>query len=149
MGFEVEAQHYTVFLEELIGAGKLQIQPKSFACTYHDSCYLGRHNDIYQAPRSLVKAAGGAIVEMEKCEAEAFCCSAGGGRILAEEKLGERMNVHRIRMAEKTGTNLIVSNCPFCLTMFEDGVKGAGIEDSLRPKDIAEILAERLVSDKQ
>lgn len=149
MGLEVEVQHYTEFIEGLLATGKLHIQPQPFSCTYHDSCYLGRHNDIYQAPRKLVQAAGGSIVEMKQSGAEAFCCSAGGGRILAEEKIGERINVKRIRMAEQTGSNMIVSNCPFCLTMFEDGVKGAGIEDSLRPKDIAEILAERLTSDKQ
>ena len=145
LGLEVEVESYLVFLEKLLTSGKLTIDAKELSCTYHDSCYLGRHNDIYDAPRALINAAGGKLVEMEKNRAEAFCCSAGGGRILAEEKIGERMNVKRVKMATETGAETLLSNCPFCLTMFEDGVKGAEVEESLRPKDIAEILAERVV----
>ncbi len=145
LGLEVEVETYTVFLEKLITSGKLRIDAKELSCTYHDSCYLGRHNDIYDAPRALIAAAGGKLVEMEKNRAEAFCCSAGGGRILAEEKIGERMNIKRVKMAAETGAETLLSNCPFCLTMFEDGVKGAEVEESLRAKDIAEILAERIV----
>ncbi len=144
LGLEAEVQSYTVYLELLISSGKLKIRQDDFSCTYHDSCYLGRHNGIYEAPRSLIRAAGGAIVEMEKSRSESFCCSAGGGRIMAEEKIGERINLKRVRMAAETGAPNLLSNCPFCLTMFEDGVKGAGLEDQLKPKDIAEILAERL-----
>ena len=81
---------------------------------------------------------------MDKHRAEAFCCSAGGGRIMAEEKLGERINIKRVGMAVETGAPTLLSNCPFCLTMFEDGIKGANVEDKLNAKDIAEVLAERL-----
>jgi Fe-S oxidoreductase/nitrate reductase gamma subunit len=144
LGLDVQVESYTVFLEELIQAGKLRINVQDLSCTYHDSCYLGRHNDIYEAPRKLIEAAGGKLLEMDKNRAEAFCCSAGGGRILAEEKIGERINVKRVQMAVATGAATLLSNCPFCLTMFEDGVKGAGVEESLKPKDIAEILAERI-----
>ncbi|MBB5347069.1 4Fe-4S dicluster domain-containing protein [Desulfoprunum benzoelyticum] len=144
MGLEVEVETYTVFLQGLLNAGRLKIEAQGLTCTYHDSCYLGRHNDIYDPPRALIQAAGGTIVEMTKNRAEAFCCSAGGGRIMAEEKLGERINIRRVQMATATGVGVLVSNCPFCLTMFEDGVKGAGVEESLRPRDIAEILAERI-----
>jgi Fe-S oxidoreductase len=144
LGLKPEIETYTVFLAGLISSGKLQLKSAPMSCTYHDSCYLGRHNDIYDAPRELIRAAGGQLVEMEKNRAEAFCCSAGGGRILAEEKIGERINIRRVRMAADTGAEMLLSNCPFCLTMFEDGVKGADIEESLRPKDIAEILVERL-----
>jgi len=145
LGFAIEVEPYVVFLEKLIASGRLQIDARELSCTYHDSCYLGRHNDLYDAPRALIKAAGGKILEMDKNRAEAFCCSAGGGRILAEEKIGERINVKRVKMAAATGAENLISNCPFCLTMFEDGVKGAEVEDALRPKDIAEILAERVV----
>jgi Fe-S oxidoreductase len=145
LGFETAVETYTVFLENLITSGKLRIESRELSCTYHDSCYLGRHNGIYEAPRALIQAAGGKLVEMEKNRAESFCCSAGGGRILAEEKIGERINVKRVRMAAETGAGTLLSNCPFCLTMFEDGVKGAEVEETLRPKDIAEILAERIV----
>jgi Fe-S oxidoreductase/nitrate reductase gamma subunit len=144
LGFEIEVESYTVFLEDLLKTDKLKVNAEELHCTYHDSCYLGRHNDIYDAPRSLIKAAGGQITEMDKNRAEAFCCSAGGGRIMAEEKLGDRINIKRVEMAVETGAPTLLSNCPFCLTMFEDGVKGADVEDKLNTKDIAEILAERL-----
>ena len=142
--FPVEVQPHTVFLEQLISAGTLQINAEAFSCTYHDSCYLGRHNNLYEAPRNLIHTAGGNLTEMAKNRDQAFCCSAGGGRIMAEETIGERINVKRVRMAVETGAAQLLSNCPFCLTMFEDGVKGADVEAQLRPKDIAEILAERL-----
>jgi Fe-S oxidoreductase/nitrate reductase gamma subunit len=145
LGLNVEVETYLVFLEKLLASGKLRIDARELSCTYHDSCYLGRHNDIYDAPRALIKAAGGRLVEMEKNRAEAFCCSAGGGRILAEEKIGERINIKRVKMAAETGAATLLSNCPFCLTMFEDGVKGAEVEETLKPRDIAEILAERIV----
>jgi Fe-S oxidoreductase len=79
-----------------------------------------------------------------KSHNQSFCCSAGGGRIMAEEKLGSRINIKRVQMAAETQADILISNCPFCLTMFEDGVKGAELEDKLRPRDIAEILAERI-----
>lgn len=145
LGLETEVVSYVVFLEQLIASGHLQLKTEGFACTYHDSCYLGRHNGIYQAPRSLIEAAGGSIDEMDRNRDQAFCCSAGGGRILAEEKLGSRINIQRVQMAAAMQAEVLIANCPFCLTMFEDGVKGAGVEDSLRPRDIAEILAERIV----
>jgi Fe-S oxidoreductase len=144
LGLEIEVLHYTAYLEDLIQNGRLKVAMDEFSCTYHDSCYLGRHNDIYDVPRSLIRTAGGKVTEMDKNRAEAFCCSAGGGRILAEEKLGERINVKRVEMAVETGAELLLSNCPFCLTMFEDGIKGAGLEGVMKPKDIAEILSERL-----
>ncbi|MBE0597627.1 MAG: 4Fe-4S dicluster domain-containing protein [Desulfuromonadales bacterium] len=145
LGFEPEVEHYTVFLERLLQEGKLPLtKGEEFACTYHDSCYLGRYNDIYQAPRTLIGAAGGQVSEMAQSRDNSFCCGAGGGRILAEEKLGSRISETRAKMAAATGAPLLLSNCPFCLTMFEDGIKGAGFEGELAPRDIAEILAERL-----
>ena len=144
LGFDVPVESYTVYLERLLKDGRLKLSSEELSCTYHDSCYLGRHNDIYDSPRALVKAAGGTIVEMDKNRSEAFCCSAGGGRIMAEEKLGERINVKRVGMAVETGAPTLVSNCPFCLTMFEDGIKGADVEDKLNAMDIAEVLAQRL-----
>ncbi|MBW2683048.1 MAG: (Fe-S)-binding protein, partial [Deltaproteobacteria bacterium] len=144
LGLDVEVVTYTVFLEGLIKSGRLKINAENLSCTYHDSCYLGRHNDIYEAPRSLIAAAGGSLIEMEKNRQEGFCCSAGGGRIMAEEKIGERINIKRVKMAVETGADVLLSNCPFCLTMFEDGVKGADVEEQLKPRDIAEVLAERI-----
>jgi len=144
MGFEVEVVPHAVYLQELMEEGRLRINSEELSCTYHDSCYLGRHNNIYDAPRKLISSAGGRITEMEKSRDQAFCCSAGGGRILAEENIGKRINIERVEMAAQTGADHLLSNCPFCLTMFEDGVKGADMEGKLLPKDIAEILVERL-----
>ncbi|MFK5927768.1 MAG: heterodisulfide reductase-related iron-sulfur binding cluster [Desulfuromusa sp.] len=144
LGLDVEVSHYTEYLAELLQQGRLKITPRSFDCTYHDSCYLGRYNDIYQAPRTLLAAAGAKLTEMEKHGAESFCCSAGGGRILADENIGTRISEKRARMAAETGAPTLISNCPFCLTMFEDGIKGAGLDEQLQPKDLAEILVERL-----
>ena len=144
LGLAVEVEHHATFLARLIAEGRLAPSGGAFSCTYHDSCYLGRYNDIYQAPRDLIAAAGGTLQEMAKNRDQAFCCSGGGGRILAEEKLGTRINVRRVEMALETGAGLLLANCPFCLTMFEDGVKGANAEDRLAAKDIAEILVERV-----
>jgi Fe-S oxidoreductase len=144
LDFDILVENYTVYLERLLNEDKLKLKSSELVCTYHDSCYLGRHNDTYEAPRKLLKAAGVQIAEMDKNRAEAFCCSAGGGRIMAEEKIGDRINIKRVEMAVVTGAPTLLSNCPFCLTMFEDGVKGADVEDKLNTKDIAEVLAERL-----
>ena len=146
LGLDVEAEHYTTFLNRLVEEGKLKLKAESFDCTYHDSCYIGRYNDIYQPPRDLLVAAGATIHEMDRSKAESFCCGAGGGRIMAEEKLGSRISESRAKMAAETGAGTLVSNCPFCMTMFEDGIKGAELSEQLVPKDIAEILVERLVS---
>ncbi len=144
LGLDVEVSHYTEYLAELLQQGRLKITPQTFDCTYHDSCYLGRYNDIYQAPRDLLVAAGAQLTEMEKHSAESFCCSAGGGRILADENIGTRISKKRAQMAAETGAPTLISNCPFCLTMFEDGIKGAELDEQLQPKDLAEILIERL-----
>ncbi|BAI81288.1 iron-sulfur cluster-binding protein [Deferribacter desulfuricans SSM1] len=146
LGFDIEVEHYTTFLRRLINDGKLKIKPVSFECTYHDSCYIGRYMDIFEEPREVLKAAGGNIKEMSKNRLESFCCGAGGGRIIAEESIGEKISVKRVKMAEETGANMLVSNCPFCLTMFEDGVKMAELDEKLKPRDLAELLVERLES---
>lgn len=144
LGLDVETEHYTVYLNRLVEEGRLKLKGDTFDCTYHDSCYIGRYNDLYQEPRALIAASGGSIREMERNGAESFCCGAGGGRIMAEEKLGSRISETRAKMASETGSGTLVSNCPFCLTMFEDGIKGAGLEGQMVPRDIAEILVERL-----
>ncbi len=141
---DVGIEHHTVFLNRLLKEGRIKLEPEPFNCTYHDSCYIGRYNDIYQKPRSLVKASGGAITEMPKSFSESFCCGAGGGRIIADEKIGTRINASRVKMAHETKAEILVSNCPFCLTMFEDGIKTAELDGKLLPRDIAEIMTERL-----
>ncbi|HEY5674268.1 MAG TPA: (Fe-S)-binding protein [Malonomonas sp.] len=144
LGLELPVEHANSFLAELLGSGKLKLKPAALDCTYHDSCYLGRHNNLYNAPRELLQAAGASLKEMQKSRDESFCCSAGGGRILAEENIGERMNQARARMAAETGAATLVSSCPFCMSMFEDGIKGADLDEQLKPRDLLEILAERI-----
>jgi Fe-S oxidoreductase len=146
LGLDLPVEHYTTFIHGLLESGRLALNPADFEFTYHDSCYVGRYMDIIDEPRIVLKKAGGRITEMEKSGYESFCCSAGGGRILAEEKIGSRINVARVRMAADTGSPLLVSNCPFCLTMFEDGIKTGGCEERLAVRDLAEIVAERLTT---
>lgn len=143
LGLQLPVEHANTFLLGLIEAGKLQLKTTPLDCTYHDSCYLGRHNGLYAAPRQLLQAAGANLTEMTRSKDESFCCSAGGGRILAEEKLGVRMNQTRARMAAETGAPTLVSSCPFCMSMFEDGIKGADLDAQLKARDLLEILAER------
>jgi Fe-S oxidoreductase len=145
LGLDVPVEHYAPFLARLLAEGRLALQAgEPFPVTYHDSCYLGRYLDLYQEPRQLLAAAGGQLTEMPRSRDESFCCGAGGGRILAEEKLGRRINVERVTMAQATAAPLLVSNCPFCLTMFEDGIKTGGFEGTLAVHDLAEVLAGRL-----
>lgn len=144
LGLETEVEHYTVFLDRLEKETRIPLKEESFDCTYHDSCYLVRHNDIDEQPRSLLNAAGANIIEMDKSKKNTSCCGAGGGRILAEERLGTKINISRVNMAQETGAPTLISNCPFCLTMFEDGIKMANCEDSLVVKDLSEIIVERL-----
>ena len=145
LGLGVPVEHYSTFVADLLKTGRIRLAPDPFAFTYHDSCYIGRYQDIYAEPRALLAAAGGRITEMTKSGVESFCCGAGGGRIVAEEKIGRRINVERVQMATATGAPLLVSNCPFCLTMFEDGIKTGGAEEVLQVKDLAEIVVSRLV----
>jgi Fe-S oxidoreductase/nitrate reductase gamma subunit len=144
LGLDLPVEHHSTFIERLTKEKHLKLNPEPFGFTYHDSCYLGRYQDIYEEPREVLKAAGGRLVEMKCSERESFCCGAGGGRILAEENLGRRINVERVRMAKETGMSTLVSACPFCLTMFEDGIRSNGLEQGLKALDLAEIVAHRL-----
>jgi Fe-S oxidoreductase len=144
LGSRVEVEHYSTFIDRLIREGRLSLIADEFDCTYHDSCYMGRYHGIYAPPRNVLSSAGARVREMKKNEAEGFCCGAGGGRILAEERIGTRISETRIAMAEGVGARLIVSNCPFCLTMFEDGIKTGGFEGKMQVQDLAEIVVQRI-----
>jgi len=144
LGLDLPVEHYSTYLAGLINSNRLTLNPERFEFTYHDSCYLARYMDIIDEPRDVLTAVGGHLTEMAKSKYGSFCCGAGGGRILAEEKIGSRINVARVEMAKETGAPLLVSNCPFCLTMFEDGIKALGCEGELQVMDLAEIVAERI-----
>ncbi len=146
LGLDVPVEHYTTYINRLMVQEKLKLKPEAFEFTYHDSCYLGRYMGIIDEPRSILLAAGGRLSEMDKSGYDSFCCSGGGGRILAEEKLGSKISEARVRMAQETGAPTLVSNCPFCLTMFEDGIKTGGAEGKLRVRDLSEIVVERIAA---
>ncbi len=146
LGFDLPVEHAAAFLARLAEEGRLPLRPQTFEVTYHDSCTLARYCDLLEPPRTLLRRAGGQIREMTQTGYDGFCCGAGGGRVLAEEKLGSRINVTRVQMAQATGAPLLVSNCPFCLTMFEDGIKTVCQAGQMQARDLLEILEERLTA---
>lgn len=146
MGGNFEVYHYTEILDKLIEEGKLKpTKALSVNMTYHDSCFLGRHNNIYNEPRSVLKQAGGHVIEIEKGRNFGFCCGAGGGRMWLEEHAVEgykRINDTRTDQLLEPNPQMIVTNCPFCLTMISDGVKEAqaDVEEQAKVYDVAEVL---------
>ncbi len=142
----VEVIHHSQLLAELVDQGKLKTKPgAATTVTYHDSCYLGRHNGIYAAPRRVLGAVKGITqVEMPRNHREGFCCGAGGGRMFMEEDLGTRINHNRIAEAAETGAEEVCTACPFCLTMMADAINETEREEHLRARDIAEVLLENL-----
>jgi Fe-S oxidoreductase len=146
-GGSYDVVHHTELLAELINEGKLKTGEKTDSkVTYHDSCYLGRYNDIYRQPRDILKSVPGLnLVEMGRKESRGFCCGAGGGRMWMEEKEGKRVNVERTEEALGIKPDIISTACPFCMTMLEDGVKDKEAGDNVKVKDVAEILLESVV----
>ena len=143
-GGHYEVLHHTELLYDLVAQGRLKpLKDVPGKITFHDSCYLGRYNDIYEQPRKLLDQVPGLDrVEMERSLQNGFCCGAGGGRVWMEEHQGTRINQFRIDQAMEVKPDTIVSACPFCLMMFKDGIAEKGYEDNLKAVDLAEILAE-------
>lgn len=149
-GIELEVIHHTELLNDLVKSGKLTVKDnhKNVSMTYHDSCYLGRHNGVYEQPRDIIKAiTGKEPLEMERTKEESFCCGAGGGRMWMEENLGTRINVNRAQQALNTDAGTVCTACPYCMTMMSDGMKDLNAK-SVFVKDIAEVLAEAVLLDK-
>jgi Fe-S oxidoreductase len=146
-GLEAEVLHHTQFLERLIREGRLKPQKTvEERVVYHDSCYIGRYNNIYDTPREILRSIPGIeLLEMERNRENALCCGAGGGRMWMEEHEGTRMNLARTEMALRTNPTIIGSNCPYCLTMLSDGTKAKEAEDRVATLDIAEILEKSVV----
>lgn len=145
-GAEFEVIHHTEFIWNLIKSGKLKIKKEiKDKLVYHDSCYLGRYNDIYDSPREvLAKVAQSDIAEMERRRNKAFCCGAGGGRMWMEETLGRRINQMRVQQANETGAETIVTACPYCLTMLSDGIKEINLEEKMNALDLGEVVEKAL-----
>lgn len=146
LGGTYEVIHHTTLLQQLIDEGKIKMKEggsfKGKKITYHDSCYLGRSNNIYEAPRKVLEALDAELVEMKRCKSNGLCCGAGGAQMFKEEEKGSsRINIDRSNEALATGAGIIASACPFCNTMMTDGVKLAEKEDSVQVLDIAEMIA--------
>ena len=148
LGGHYEVIHHSQLLEWLIDQGKLDMSNSELneRLVYHDSCYLGRHNDVYQAPRKVVASIGGLeVVEAERQGTKGMCCGAGGGRMWMEENTGKNINVERSQELLATGADRIATACPFCFVMIDDGVKGEGVdENEVKVGDIAIHLLEAL-----
>lgn len=145
LGGNYEVIHHTQLLQELINQGKIKLTDtsefKGKRITYHDSCYLGRANDIYEAPRSVLAALDIDLAEMGRSKKTGMCCGAGGAQMFKEEENGkERINSNRAKEAIDTGAEIIVANCPFCTTMLEDGVKSFEKQNEVKVLDIVELL---------
>ena len=143
-GFELQMVHHTQLLNTLIKEGKLKTSPHKAdkTLTYHDPCYLGRHNQIYQPPRELLESTGATVTEMPRNQERSFCCGAGGGRMWMEETLGTRINLNRVDEAIATGAEQVAVACPFCRVMVSDGMNAR--ESSVEVLDVAQVLLENV-----
>ncbi|MCX7008174.1 MAG: heterodisulfide reductase-related iron-sulfur binding cluster [Kiritimatiellaeota bacterium] len=146
-GGNFEVVHHTELLAQLIAAGTLAVPATAtpLKVVFHDSCYLGRYNQIYEAPRDVLRALPGAdLREVERSKQNGFCCGAGGGMIFREEHVGDRINRARVQQLDVSGAETIATACPFCLTMCHDGASELNIGERLQTRDVAELLAERM-----
>ncbi len=145
-GFELEMLHHTQLLNTLVKTGRLKpVTQSSNSLTYHDPCYLGRHNQIYEPPRELLESTGVEVIEMPRNQERSFCCGAGGGRMWMEEKLGTRINMNRVEEAINTGAKEVAVACPFCRVMVSDGVTAKGSDTNVI--DVAQVLLRSVKSE--
>jgi Fe-S oxidoreductase len=147
LGGNYEVIHHTTFLQQLINDGKIKLKEggsfKGKKITYHDSCYIGRANNIYEAPREVLASLDADLVEMKRCRTTGLCCGAGGAQMFKEPEHGKKeINIERTEEALATGATTIAVACPFCMTMMNDGVKNKEKEAEVKVKDIAELIAE-------
>jgi len=146
LGGEFEVIHHSQYIAELLQQGKIKpASVRSGKFTYHDSCYLGRHNDIYEQPREIIKTLTNSNpVEMHRSKRTGFCCGGGGGRFWMEERIGKRISEMRVEQVMETSADIVASACPYCLQMFEDAIKAKEAEEKLKALDIAELVAASL-----
>ena len=148
LGGNYEVIHHTTLINELLKEGKIQVEGGKFSgkkITYHDSCYLGRVNGIYEAPREILKALDADLVEMKRCKTKGLCCGAGGAQMFKEDEPGnKRINQERISDVMHTKAEMVASNCPFCLTMITDGIKEEEKQESILAFDLAELIVQNI-----
>src|SRR5437588_7107152 len=149
LGGNYEVVHHTVFIDRLLANEKIKL-PKGFdqrKLTYHDPCYIGPYNDVYEEPRRVLSVLNtNNVTEMRRNRNKSFCCGGRGGRAWMEEKIGKRVNQARVSEALDTGAEVLAAACPFCITMFDDGIKGAEAEDKMQIEDISEIVVRAMES---
>jgi Fe-S oxidoreductase len=150
LGGNYEVVHHTQLLQSLINDGRIKMKEggefKGKKITYHDSCYMGRANGVYEAPRAVLEALDVELVEMKRCRSNGMCCGAGGAQMWKEDEPGQtRVNWERSAEAIETGASVIAMNCPFCTTMFIDGVKKAEKEDSVAVLDVSEMVVRSMM----
>ncbi len=145
LGGNYEVKHHSTFLQELINDGKITIEGGTFKgqkITFHDPCYLGRANDVYEAPRSLIEKLDAELVEMKRCKSNGLCCGAGGAQMFKEAEKGDKeINVERTEEALESKPDIVATGCPFCMTMMTDGVKIKEKETEVKVYDLAELIA--------
>lgn len=149
LGGHYEVIHHTQLIQELIATGKLKMREggdfKGRRIVYHDSCYLGRANDIYEAPRAVLEALDADLVEMKRSRKNGLCCGAGGAQMWKEDEPGnKRINIERVEEALDTRPDAIAANCPFCITMLQDGVKAKDKQDQVPVYDLSELILSNL-----
>lgn len=147
LGGNYEVIHHSSYLQQLIDGGKVSLKGggtfKGKKITYHDSCFLGRANNVYEAPRKVLEALDAELVEMKRCKTKGLCCGAGGAQMFKDaEKGNKEINIERAEEALDTGASTIAVACPFCMTMMSDGVKNKEKEDQVQVRDLAELIAE-------
>ncbi len=150
LGGSYEVIHHTTLLQQLIDEGKIVLKEggtfKGKKISYHDSCYLGRANNIYEAPRKVLEALDAELIEMKRCRSNGLCCGAGGAQMFKEDEPGtKRINIERTEEALQTGAAIIASACPFCNTMLTDGVKNKEKENNVQVLDVAELIAMSMI----
>lgn len=148
LGGNYQVVHHSTYLQQLIDEGKViqretEVAFKGRKITFHDSCYLGRANNIYEAPRRVLKALDAELVEMKRCKTKGLCCGAGGGQMFKDAEKGDKeVNIERTEEALDTRADTIAVACPFCMIMMSDGIKNKEKEGSVRVRDLAELIAE-------
>ncbi|MDH5598536.1 MAG: (Fe-S)-binding protein, partial [Cyclobacteriaceae bacterium] len=147
LGGEYEVIHHSTLIEQLLGEGKITIEGGSYQgkkITYHDSCYLGRANNIYEAPRAVIEALDADLVEMKRSKTKGLCCGAGGAQMFKEPEKGNAdINVERAGEALETQAEVIATACPFCMTMMTDGIKNKNKENEVNILDLAELVLKK------